>query len=56
MDSTPSLGDCETGVVSVMIESHAPFALPGTHRRKDRIEIDVLRKPGVLFGRCRNLL
>jgi hypothetical protein len=38
-----------------MIEPRAPFALLGTHLREDTIEVDVLKKPGKLFGRSWNL-
>jgi len=39
----------------VMIEPRAPFALHGTHLREDRIETDVLKEQGKLFGRSWNL-
>ena len=54
-DSTPIWRDCETGVVSVMIELRAPFALLGTHLREDMIETDLLKEPGTLAGRSWNL-
>ena len=38
-----------------MIEPRAPFALHGTHLREDRIETDVLKEQGKLFGRSWNL-